>query len=72
MAETGAGKTRTNELLQLTCLRPVILKLALTDELPVSVALKRLMAAAEILDWDQQPRDLGLGADDEIPVVDSE
>ncbi|MEM6852775.1 MAG: hypothetical protein AAF593_00005, partial [Planctomycetota bacterium] len=72
MAETGVGKTRTNQLLRLTCLGPVILKMALTGQLPISVTLKRLTTAAGILDWDQQQRYLGLDANDQAPVVESD
>ncbi len=39
MVDTGVGKTRTNQLLRLTCLGPVILKLALTGELTLRVTL---------------------------------
>ncbi len=56
----GITEARIRRLLPLTHLGPEILKQALVGDLPPSITLNDLLAAARNLDWEKQARELGL------------
>ncbi|MEM8493915.1 MAG: hypothetical protein AAF663_00835, partial [Planctomycetota bacterium] len=53
-ANLGVSDARIHTLLALTLLSPAILSRALNGDLPSRVNLKRLLAAAKLLDWTRQ------------------
>ncbi|MEM1097952.1 MAG: recombinase family protein [Planctomycetota bacterium] len=60
-ADLGLSDARIHTLLGLTLLSPAILSRALNGDLPARINLKRLLAAARLLDWTRQWDYLGLG-----------